>query len=134
MKKHFSIPTLMGAVFIILGLYLFADAFDFKAHSTPTTGEVVAVNSHRNAYRPVVAFTDKSGIVHTQETSIGSPSFNYRPGDQIAIRYDTGTRMRVEVDRFQATWALPIFFTLMGVFFIATSRWVDRTKLRKITS
>jgi hypothetical protein len=26
--------------------------------------------------------------------------------------------MRVEVDAFQAFWALPIFFTAMGAFFI----------------
>jgi hypothetical protein len=133
MKKPFSISTLMGAAFIIVGLHLFNKAFEFKAHSIKTTGKVVAVNSHSdNAYHPVVVFTDKSGVIHTQETSFGSSTFNYKPGDQIDIRYESGTRMRVEVDGFQSTWALPIFFTVMGVIFIASQYlWLNSAKLKK---
>ena len=109
----------MGAVFIIVSLYIVADSFNFMAHSTKTTGMVVSVYSHRSAQFPIVAFTDNSGIVHTQKTAFGSSTFAYKPGDQIAIRYNTGAaRTRVEVDGFQAMWDSPIFFTGMGVIFI----------------
>lgn len=134
MKTLFSISVIAGCIFIASGLYMFVKAYDFFTHSTKTTGRVISMSygdvDGATTYHPVVVFTNLSGIEHTQQSSYGSSTFNFKPGEPIAVRY---TSERVEVDSFESIWLFPVSFIAMGVFFIIGHfRWLRKMKLKKI--
>ena len=128
-------PVIFGCVALVIGLNAFARAWHFRTHSTRTTGRVVAINNGDadgvTTFHPVVAFTNSSGILVTQQSGYGSSSFTFKPGDEIAIRYDSTAPVRVEVDSFQSVWMFPVIVTGLGIFFIVGHyRWMARQKLK----
>lgn len=134
--KSRSPISIIGCVVFVIGLWLLARAYDFVAHSTKTIGNVVALNKEDTDdgtfFHPVVAFTDTSGIVHTQETSSGSSLSRFKVGDRVAIRYSTATLRRVEVDNFESIWVFPLFFIGGGTLFIVKHyRWVRKMEVEK---
>lgn len=128
--------SIFGCIVFVIGLWLLARAYEFVAHSTKTIGKVVALKKEdaddETFFHPVVAFTDTSGIVHTQETSSGSSLSRFKAGDRVAIRYSTGTLRRVEIDNFESIWVFPLFFIGGGATFLVKHyRWVRKMEVEK---
>src|SRR5213075_1547158 len=79
MNARFPISVIMGVVFLVAGLCMFAKAYDFVAHATKTTGKVVAIDhgdaDGATALHPVFMFIDAAGVEHKCRSPYGSSTY-----------------------------------------------------------
>ena len=136
MNARFPISVIMGVVFLVAGLCMFAKAYDFVAHATKTTGKVVAID-HGDAdgattLHPVFMFTDAAGVEHKCRSPYGSSTYSFVPGEQVTVLYDPAVPTHAEIDSFRSIWLFPLLFMGGGVFFVANHyRWIRKMKLEK---
>lgn len=117
----FVIMGLLALGFIGIGVWFLIDAVAFTDSARTATGEVIAVTPHRDddggtTYTPRFAYTDADGVRRTGETHISSSTYDYAPGERVAILYDPADPRDVRIDDWFSLWGFPMIFIAAGLF------------------
>ena len=72
-------------------------------------------SSTRTMFYPVFTFTDASGNVHTQLSSVGSGSSRYHVGDKVAVMYDPASPVDSKINSFTESALSPVSVTGFGM-------------------
>jgi hypothetical protein len=112
----------IGSVVAIAGLIWLSKTATFVSKASKASGTVIQMDSSRSSkggttYSPVFTFTDSSGIIHTQHSSIGSSSYTFEPGEKVTVLYDSAAPNNSEIDTFGQVWLGPLLVTGFGMAF-----------------
>ena len=133
-KAHDRLGSVIGGTMAVVGTvvaicgvgWLFMTIW-FVGTATKTSGRIVAVDSHASdaemLYQPVFAFSDGSGVVHTQRVGSSSTQYAWRPGDTVTVLYQEGQPGKAKIEGFMTVWFGPLVMTLFGLVF-AGFAWV----------
>ncbi len=113
---------LLGATFVVLGIYFFIDNRRFQATALPAEGEVVRMESHESRDNkgritrtqvPVVRFQAEGRTVEIRGHNTGS----YHVGEKVPVRYQAGQLEDGRIDTASESFLLPGVFTGVGSLF-----------------
>lgn len=120
------IVTFVGLACIVLGGYVFYDAWNVQGRSQQAIGTIVRVNSRYAGsrgglgYAPEVTFTTADNQTTTFINPVYSGRFRQRIGETVTVYYSSddpqNARIRMPVDSF-AVWSMIFgsFFFFLGV-------------------
>ena len=115
---------LTGALVTIAGLIWLTRTGLFVLRAAKAPGSVIEMQRSESSdggtlYRPVFAFSDAGGIIHTHVASMASSTFTFEPGEKVTILYDPSAPKRSKIDSFHTVWLGPLF--VFGIGFLSGS-------------
>jgi Protein of unknown function (DUF3592) len=118
--------SVVGAVFLILGIRSFVRTRRFVSRALSATGTVTDVKirtstSHssegsRIRRYPVVRFRTQDGRTVETESETGTSSFSRRPGERVEVLYDPLRPEEARIKSFMMLWFAPLIFSVLGFF------------------
>jgi hypothetical protein len=123
MNKTFPVfDVVVGSVFLIAGLYMFAKAWHFVSHATRTTGTIIKLESSDTSdgttFHPVFVFTNAAGTEYRCRSPHGSYPCFFKPGERVSVVYDAAVPTHAEINSIQTMWSFPFIFSGFGGFWI----------------
>ncbi len=118
----------IGAVFVIVAIFITISNFQFLQTATKTSGNVIDLIKNvdtdsdgdtSTTYTPVVSFTTSTGQKVETKTSISSNPPSHEIGDSVAIYYSPKEPKKIMIDSFMDKYFLPIIFGAFGLIFSA---------------
>ncbi len=144
-----GILTLMGVIFLAVGVGIGIDSLRFRADSVVTTGTVVDVEQSESCheerdrddpdygretcstvYQPTVTFRTESGREVTFQSNVGT-SRQPEIGSKIPVRYRPDSPESARVDEAATSLVLPGVFTLVGVVLLGVGIPMLASAIRK---
>ena len=112
----------IGSLIAIAGLIWLSKTAMFVSKASKASGTVIEMDRSTSSkggtmYSPVYTFTDASGIVHTQHSSMSSSSYTFEPGEKVTVLYDIASPKNSEIDSFGQIWIMPLLMSGFGVVF-----------------
>jgi len=125
-NKSLRLFRWVGVVLVAFGIAMGVRTVMFLGAAETTTAAVVSVRSaqsgtgsdRRTTYYPTVRFFDHDDNAVTAESRIGSSSFNFRPGQEVAVRFLPENPTRFEIDSFMSLWGFTLIPLIIGIAFI----------------
>lgn len=123
LKKSLRLFRWVGVALVVFGIGVGVRTLLFLNAAETTTATVVSVRSDRSGtgrdrttvYYPTVRFFDHEDNAVTAETRIGSSSFNFRPGQEVAVRFLPENPTRFEIDSFMSLWGFTVIPLIIGI-------------------
>ncbi|MPR34675.1 DUF3592 domain-containing protein [Salmonirosea aquatica] len=117
------ILTLVGAVALGIGIYLFIGKQKFLARSIVADGVVRELESGSSSksgrtYYPVVEYRDDAGKQQTFTSQIGSSPASYEVGEPVQVRYEPGKPWTAVIVGFWEMWGVIAVFGGLGAMFL----------------
>ena len=118
--------SVVGAVFLVLGIRNFVRTRRFVSRALSATGTVTDVKNRRSTSHssegsrirryPVVRFQTQEGRTVEFESETGTSSFSQGPGEQVEVLYDPLKPEEARIKTFIMLWFAPLIFSVLGVF------------------
>ncbi|MEX0886870.1 MAG: DUF3592 domain-containing protein [Phycisphaeraceae bacterium] len=116
----------IGLIGLVVGGVIAARTLLFIQSAQQATAAVVSVRTSTSGtgsdrstvYYPTLRYEDQAGRSHTNETTFGSSSFNYRQGTELAIYLDPEDPASFRINSFMGLWFLPLVLSGVGVGFM----------------
>ncbi len=117
-----------AAFFLVLGLvfagvvgWLVNSGLDFSRNAVSTSGIVVSVARERSSsakaytYRPTIRYSDSNGQSRTAQTAMSASSYNFAPGEKVAILVDSRDPSDMRIDSWFTLWGFGSIFAAVGL-------------------
>ena len=112
---------IIGLMLLIIGIYLWSDAYAFRAKAETIRGEIFGYRKtdygNGNIYYPVVQY-HHSGEIFVFESSVGGNSREYRIGEPVDVLVLGNNHGRARLKQGTRP-ALAVVIGLMGLLFVA---------------
>ena len=111
----------LGAVFLVVGVWTFFSTRSFIATAARADGVVIDLELSRSddssTYYPIVAFRTQDGqeIEYQSNTGTNPPSF--RVGESVTVLYDPQDPYDARIEAFSELWLFSIIFGSVGLVF-----------------
>ena len=98
----------LGAVCLLLGVYLASQTLDFTEGAEHASAEVVRYrevpDGGSTRYRPMVRFTTPAGDIITIEGQLTTTSKRFAIGDKVPVTYPPGQPIKARIATFTDNW------------------------------
>jgi hypothetical protein len=119
--------TLVGIGALAVALWLYRDTSIFLGEATRAVGMVVDLErsqssdstTYSTVYRPVVRFTDGTGVEIKFTSSTGSNPPSYSRGERVEVLYLPSQPQKARINGFFSLWGLSLIFGGLGALFLA---------------
>ena len=136
MKKTVIIKFFLvaGFLFVVAGLYQYDKISEFAAAAVEARGTVIGMERSSNGTsKPVVEWTDHTGIPRILYSNAGSNPPGFFEGEQVTVLYspdDPKYPVTARIDSTFQLWGLPIFLVCFGAawMLIASLTWYVHAK------
>jgi Protein of unknown function (DUF3592) len=118
--------SVVGAVFLVLGIRNLVRTRRFVGRALSATGTVTDVKNRRSTSHssegsrirryPVVRFQTQEGRTVEFESETGTSSFSQGPGEQVEVLYDPLRPEEARIKTFIMLWFAPLIFSVLGLF------------------
>ena len=126
----------LGAVCLLLGLYLLNQTLEQTQGAVATTGEVVSYHENTEGgvahYRPRVRFTTAGGDIYTVASRLASKSRRFEVGTRVPITYPPADPAKARIATFTDNWLGPLVACLVGLVCFAAGLLVRRAVRREL--
>lgn len=127
--------TLVGAIFLLVGVFLTYQTNDFMNNAVGTSGTVVAVetiySNDGTSYKPTFSYVDQTGKQYQAETFISSSSYNFSRGTLVDIFYDTRDPSDIRIDSWFSIWGFGFIFMAIGIVPLVIGTFIGRAGRKK---
>jgi Protein of unknown function (DUF3592) len=118
--------SVVGAVFLVLGIRNLVRTRRFVGRASSATGTVTDIKNRRSTSHssegsrirryPVVRFQTQEGRTVEFESETGTSSFSQGPGEQVEVLYDPLRPEEARIKTFIMLWFAPLIFSVLGLF------------------
>ncbi len=126
----------LGAVCLLLGVYLLSQTLEQTGGAVATTGEVVSYHEHADGddvfYRPRVRFTTPNGDIYTVSSRLASKSRRFEIGARVPITYPPSDPAAARLATFTDNWLGPLISGVVGLACFAAGFLVRRAVRREL--
>jgi len=126
----------LGAVCLLLGVYLASQTLDFTQGAQQATGTVVRYfetkEGGRDTYRPMVRFTTPEGNIYTVSGQLSTGSKRFAIGAEVPVQYPPGEPQKGRIATFTDNWLGPVVSGAIGVLALIAGVFVRRAVRRDL--
>jgi translation initiation factor IF-1 len=126
--------SLLGGVFLAIGLFQVVGAAAFKSKAESAEGVVVEIerrsDSDGSSYYPIVRFTPKNGEEIEFTGGIGSSPPSFKTGQKVKVLYDPRNPESARIDAFFEMYGFGGIFAFVGFVFLAIGLGMGIAQLR----
>jgi Protein of unknown function (DUF3592) len=118
--------SVVGAVFLVLGIRNLVRTRRFVGRASSATGTVTDIKNRRSTSHssegsrirryPVVRFQTQEGRTVEFESETGTASFSQGPGERVDVLYDPLRPEEARIKTFIMLWFAPLIFSVLGLF------------------
>lgn len=102
----------LGVLMLVLGIFFYFNANQFRANAEKATGTVVDFTAVGENTCPVVRFTTSSG----QSVDAVADVCSAQMGDSLELFYDPNQPDRIQVDNPTQSLYIPAFLVMFGLY------------------
>jgi hypothetical protein len=126
----------LGAVCLLLGLYLLSQSLEATSGAIATTGEVVSYLEKRDGdevfYRPRVRFTTLRGDIVTIASPLAAKSQRFAIGARVPVTYPPDEPIKGRIATFTDNWLGPLVSGVVGLVIFVAGIFVRRAARREV--
>ena len=129
-----TITYVTGFIFLGIGIFSYISTKDFMQNAMAVDGVVINSPDTNASMRPIVEFTDHTGVKRLHYSSFRSDPPRFFKGEKVKILYDPNDPkypVNAKIDSTFNVWGIAIFMSGMGSFFIFLSTLVWYVKTYK---
>jgi len=126
----------LGAVCLLLGVYLANQTLEFTGNAVQATGQVVRYLESREGdktlYRPMVRFTTSGGDIVTIAGQLSSGSKRFEIGAEVPVVYPFGLPMQARLSTFTDNWLGATIAGVVGLVALVAGIFIRRAVKREV--
>ena len=129
-----TITYITGFILLSIGIYSYISTKGFMENAIAVDGVVINRPDRDASMRPIVEFTDHTGVKRLHYSSLRSDPPRFFIGEKVKILYnpnDPKYPVNAKIDSTIDVWGVAIFLSGMGSFFILLSMLVWYVKTYK---
>lgn len=129
-----TITYITGFILLSIGIYSYISTKGFMENAIAVDGIVINSPDRDASMRPIVEYTDHTGVKRLHYSSFRSDPPRFFIGEKVKILYDPNDPkypVNAKIDSTINVWSIAIFLSGMGSFFILLSTLVWYMKTYK---